>query len=52
MIHMREFNDFEIENFKALANLGVRYTTFQTYWTSLDKGYFDAIAPIRAFFLE
>ena len=52
MIHMRQFNDFEIENFKTLANLGVRYTTFQTYWTSLDKGYFDAIAPIRAFFLE
>ena len=52
MIHMRQFNEFEIENFKVLANLGVRYTTFQTYWTSLDKGYFDAIAPIRAFFLE
>ena len=49
---MRQFNEFEIENFKTLANLGVRYTTFQTYWTSLDKGYFDAIAPIRAFFLE
>ena len=52
MIHMRQFNEFEIENFKTLANLGVRYTTFQTYWTSLDKGYFDAIAPIRAFFVE
>ena len=52
MIHMRNFNDFEIENFKVLANLGIRYTTFQTYWTSLDKYYFDAIAPIRAFLLE
>ena len=52
MIHMRQFNEFEIENFKTLANLGVRYTTFQTYWTSLDKYYFDAIAPIRAFLLE
>lgn len=52
MIHMRQFNEFEIENFKTLANLGVRYTTFQTYWTSLDKYYFDAIAPIRTFLLE
>ena len=52
MIHMRQFNKFEIENFKFLSNLGVRYTTFQTYWTSLDKYYFDAIAPIRAFLLE
>ena len=52
MIHMRAFTDFEIANFQFLANLGVRYTTFQTYWTSLDKGYFDAIAPIRTFFVE
>lgn len=52
MIHMRQFNDFEVENFSFLANLGIRYTTFQTYWTSLDKGYFDAIAPIRAFLVE
>lgn len=52
MIHMRAFNDFEIANFRVLSNLGIRYTTFQTYWTSLDKGYFDAIAPIRAFFQE
>lgn len=52
MIHMRQFNDFEIENFSFLANLGIRYTTFQTYWTSLDKYYFDAIAPIRAYLLE
>ena len=49
---MRAFTDFEIANFQFLANLGVRYTTFQTYWTSLDKGYFDAIAPIRTFFVE
>lgn len=49
---MRPFNDFEIKSFNFLANLGIRYTTFQTYWTSLNKGYFDAIAPIRAFFLE
>ena len=52
MIHMRQFNEFEIKNFSFLANLGIRYTTFQTYWTSLDKYYFDAIAPIRAFLLE
>ena len=52
MIHMRQFNEFEIKNFSLLANLGIRYTTFQTYWTSLDKYYFDAIAPIRAFLLE
>ena len=52
MIHMRPFTDFEIANFQILSNLGIRYTTFQTYWTALDKGYFDAIAPIRAFFLE
>lgn len=52
MIHMRLFNQFEINNFAFISNLGIRYTTFQTYWTSLDKGYFDAIAPIRAFFLE
>jgi hypothetical protein len=49
---MRQFNEFEIKNFSLLANLGIRYTTFQTYWTSLDKYYFDAIAPIRAFLLE
>lgn len=49
---MRQFNEFEINNFSFLANLGIRYTTFQTYWTSLDKYYFDAIAPIRAFLLE
>lgn len=49
---MRAFNDFEIANFRVLSNLGIRYTTFQTYWTALDKGYFDAIAPIRAFFQE
>jgi hypothetical protein len=49
---MRQFNEFEIKNFSFLANLGIRYTTFQTYWTSLDKYYFDAIAPIRAFLLE
>ena len=49
---MRQFNDFEIKNFSFLANLGIRYTTFQTYWTSLDKYYFDAIAPIRTFLLE
>lgn len=52
MIHMRQFNDFEVKNFSFLADLGIRYTTFQTYWTSLDKYYFDAIAPIRAFLLE
>lgn len=52
MIHMRSFNEFEIANFKLISSLGIRYTTFQTYWTSLDKGYFDAIAPMRAFFLE
>ena len=52
MIHMRQFNEFEISNFTLISNLGIRYTTFQTYWTSLDKGYFDAIAPIRAFFAE
>lgn len=52
MIHMRQFNAFEINNFKLISNLGIRYTTFQTYWTSLDKGYFDAIAPMRAFFKE
>lgn len=52
MIHMRLFNDFEIENFRVIANLGIRYTTFQTYWTALNKGYFDAIAPIRAYFVE
>lgn len=52
MIHMRQFNEFEIDNFKLISNLGIRYTTFQTYWTSLDKGYFDAIAPMRAFFKE
>lgn len=52
MIHMRAFNDFEVANFTVLSNLGIRYTTFQTYWTALDKGYFDAIAPIRTFFKE
>lgn len=52
MIHMRQFNEFEIRNFTLISNLGIRYTTFQTYWTSLDKGYFDAIAPMRAFFKE
>lgn len=52
MIHMRPFTQFEIDNFKFIANLGIRYTTFQTYWTSLDKRYFDAIAPMRAYFLE
>lgn len=52
MIHMRPFNDFEICNFTLISNLGIRYTTFQTYWTSLDKGYFDAIAPMRTFFKE
>ena len=52
MIHMRKFSQFEMKNFAFISNLGVRYTTFQTYWTSLDKGYFDAIAPIRAFFIE
>ncbi len=52
MIHMRAFNEFELENFRTIANLGIRYTTFQTYWTTLDKGYFDAIAPIRAYFVE
>lgn len=52
MIHMRAFNDFEIENFRVLANLGIKYTTFQTYKTALDKSYFDAIAPIRAYFVE
>lgn len=49
---MRQFNEFEIRNFTLISNLGIRYTTFQTYWTSLDKGYFDAIAPMRAFFKE
>lgn len=52
MIHMRAFNKFELDNFRTIANLGIRYTTFQTYWTALDKGYFDAIAPIRAYFVE
>lgn len=52
MIHMRQFNEFEIRNFTLISNLGIRYTTFHTYWTSLDKGYFDAIAPMRAFFKE
>lgn len=52
MIHMRQFNDFEFANFQYLANLGIKYTTFQTYWTSLDKGYFDAIVPIRAYLKE
>jgi hypothetical protein len=52
MIHMRPFTQFEIDNFKFISNLGIRYTTFQTYWTSLDKGYFDAIAPMRTYFLE
>lgn len=52
MIHMRQFNEFEIRNFTLISNLGIRYTTFQTYWTSLDKGYFDAIAPMRTFFVE
>lgn len=52
MIHMRQFSDFEMKNFAFISNLGIRYTTFQTYWTSLDKGYFDAIAPIRTFLLE
>ena len=49
---MRSFSNFEIANFAVLSKLGIRYTTFQTYWTSLDKGYFDAIAPIRAFLKE
>lgn len=49
---MRPFTAFEMNNFKYIANLGIKYTTFQTYWTSLDKGYFDAIAPIRAYLLE
>ena len=49
---MRQFNEFEIKNFSLLTNLGIRYTTFQTYWTSLNKSYFDAIAPVRAFLLE
>lgn len=52
MIHMRQFTEFEMNNFSFISNLGIRYTTFQTYWTALDKGYFDAIAPIRAFFVE
>lgn len=52
MIHMRQFNEFEIKNFTLISNLGIKYTTFQTYWTSLDKRYFDAIAPIRVFFKE
>jgi len=52
MIHIRRFNEFEISNFSLISSLGIRYTTFQTYWTSLDKGYFDAIAPMRAFFVE
>lgn len=52
MIHMRQFNEFEIDNFTLISNLGIRYTVFQTYATSLEKGYFDAIAPIRAFFVE
>lgn len=52
MIHMRAFSKFELENFRTIADLGIRYTTFQTYWTALDKGYFDAIAPIRAYFIE
>ena len=52
MIHMRPYNDFELRNFQVLSNLGIRYTTFQTYWTALDKGYFDAIAPIRTFLRE
>lgn len=49
---MRQFNEFEISNFSLISNLGIRYTTFQTYWTSLDKGYFDAIAPMRTYFVE
>lgn len=49
---MRQFNEFEIRNFTLISNLGIRYTAFQTYWTSLDKGYFDAIAPMRTFLKE
>lgn len=52
MIHMRSFTKFELENFRTIANLGIKYTTFQTYRTSLEKGYFDAIAPMRAYFIE
>lgn len=52
MIHMRSFTKFELGNFRTIANLGIKYTTFQTYRTSLEKGYFDAIAPMRAYFIE
>ena len=49
---MRPFTPFEQKNLQFMSNLGIRYTTFQTYWTSLEKGYFDAIAPLRTFLLE
>mgnify|MGYP004451021079 FL=1 len=52
MTNMRSFNGFEMANFALLSELGIRFTTFQTFRTSLDKGYFDATAPMRTFLTE
>lgn len=52
MIHMRNFNAFEVRNVQFLVNKQIEYATIQITATGLKKGILDATAPVRAYFLD
>ena len=52
MIHMRPYNDFELNNIQFLVNKQINFTTIQITETGLKKSILDATAPVRSYFLE
>lgn len=52
MIHMREFNSFELKNARFLVNKQVAYATIQITATGMKKSILDATVPVRAYFVE
>ena len=49
---LRKFTEVEKERLKLLTSENVDFTLIQPTWTGLDKGYMDAIAPVRNFLRE
>ena len=52
MIHMREFNEFEVRNIKYLTQKNIEYTLVHITATGYKKSIMDATDPMRQYFKD
>ena len=52
MIHMRNFNEFEVRNITFLTQKNIEYTLVQITETGFKKSILDATEPMRQYFKD